>query len=61
MQTEMRTYPGGICETTNTSRRATECDCPTYPENLGPCFRWERGGNGRCAYCDHNEACHDDA
>lgn len=34
------------------------CACPTYPGNLGPCKTWERGGNGRCVYCDHTLLCH---
>lgn len=50
-----------LCDTTQTFRLARDCDCPTYEENLGPCWTWELGGNGRCVYCDHKQKCHDDA
>jgi hypothetical protein len=49
----------GLCEVTSTERfDIGGCDCPTYPGNLGPCAEYELGGNGRCVYCDHTEACH---
>ena len=51
--------PQGLCDTTMTPRFFNEhCKCPTYPENLGPCENWEKGGNGRCVYCDHAVECH---
>lgn len=50
---------GGRCETTLTDRYAVdECNCATYPDNLGPCITFTEGDNGNCAYCDHNELCH---
>ena len=48
----------GVCETTSTPRKACALDCGTYVGNLGPCGTWEKGANGRCAYCDHGEDCH---
>ena len=56
----MTFYPAGVCVTTNTERLAVNCNCSTYPENLGVCKTWERGGNGRCVYCDHEKDCHRD-
>lgn len=53
----MRTYPSGVCATTMTERFAKSCDCPTYPENLGPCADHTVGENGRCVYCDHEMTC----
>lgn len=51
---------GGLCDTTSTYRNPVqECFCRTYPENLGPCKTWERGGNARCVYCDHDLSCHE--
>lgn len=51
---------GGICETTMTKRlRVIDCVCPTYEANLGPCATFKAGSNGRCAYCDHTEQCHE--
>ena len=47
-----------ICDTTMTPRTDKVCDCDTYEGNLGVCLTWELGGNGRCAYCDHEESCH---
>lgn len=34
-----------------------ECGCVDSPD-YGPCHDFELGGNGRCAHCDHAEACH---
>lgn len=48
-----------VCETTMTPRfPRANCECDTYPENLGPCAVFEKGDNGNCVYCDHNEECH---
>lgn len=48
----------GVCATTNTERyQNTDCRCPTYPNNLGPCLNHEQGSNGRCVYCDHELTC----
>lgn len=55
----------------NAAARAKACDCPTYPENQGPCdtskpdmngryLYFEAGANGLCVFCDHTSACHDD-
>ena len=54
----MKHYDAGVCDTTMTTRYETDCDCDTYPENMGVCRTWEAGGNGRCAYCDHEKGCH---
>lgn len=57
-RTEIRTAQGR-CDTTLTERFANSaCQCPTYPENLGPCQTFETGGNGQCVYCDHSQKCH---
>lgn len=49
----------GPCETTGTERfENTNCKCPTYMGNLGPCRTFEEGSNGRCVYCDHEIECH---
>ncbi len=34
-----------------------KCDCAHIHDN-GACRTFERGGNGRCVYCDHDETCH---
>lgn len=47
------------CATTLTERLPKKCLCPTYEGNLGVCRTWEEGGNGRCAYCDHERHCHE--
>jgi hypothetical protein len=52
---------GTLCDTTLTPRyNNPDCDCPTYPDNLGPCnpIHFEVGANGRCVYCDHDYECH---
>ncbi len=49
----------GLCDTTQTERFfAPDCLCKTYEGNLGPCRTFEKGGNGRCALCDHEPSCH---
>jgi hypothetical protein len=50
----------GRCETTQTERYVNAaCTCDTYPENLGPCLRFEEGErSGFCVYCDHGVGCH---
>lgn len=49
----------GLCDTTQTERFSiSDCRCKTYKGNLGPCRTFEKGGNGRCAYCDHEIGCH---
>lgn len=47
-----------LCDTTQTARLCIPCHCDTYDGNLGPCAKFELGGNGRCAYCDHAQSCH---
>ena len=48
------------CETTLTERFEVEnCECDTYPDNLGPCATYLVGINENCVYCDHNEKCHE--
>jgi hypothetical protein len=34
-----------------------DCGCCQVPD-YGACDTFERGGNGRCAYCDHGQSCH---
>lgn len=35
------------------------CDCGCcHAVDYGACPEFEKGGNGRCAYCDHAEKCH---
>lgn len=53
-----RSYPAGVCDTTGVRRYAITCICATYADNWGVCADWERGGNGRCVFCDHEKACH---
>lgn len=49
----------GYCDTTQSARYLNPlCKCPTYAGNFGPCGTFEAGGNGRCAYCDHEGNCH---
>lgn len=49
-----------LCDTTQTPRNPrANCDCDTYPENLGSCDEFEKGQNGSCVYCDHAEGCHE--
>jgi len=49
----------GLCDTTMTERfENKDCVCPTYPANLGPCAKFEEGGNARCVFCDHELSCH---
>lgn len=55
----LKRYPAMVaCDTTGVERVETECVCPTYAGNGGRCLTWEPGENGRCAYCDHTEGCH---
>jgi hypothetical protein len=50
----------GLCETTLTERfENSDCRCPTYEGNLGPCAEFTEGVNGRCVFCDHEVGCHD--
>ena len=51
---------GGVCDTTQTTRRATDvCTCDTYPDNLGPCWTYLKGHETEnCCYCDHEQSCH---
>ena len=50
---------GGVCDTTCAVRFAvTDCQCDTYPDNLGPCSCYVKGAGGACAYCDHDSSCH---
>lgn len=49
-----------MCNTTMTPRLPrTNCECDTYPTNLGPCIQMgELGTEGKCPYCDHLPKCH---
>ena len=42
----------------------TSCDCGCTHiigfNDSGPCRDFEQGRNGRCVYCDHSRACHDE-
>jgi len=33
------------------------CECSHLPDR-GACDNFEKGMNGRCVYCDHDEKCH---
>ncbi len=33
------------------------CEC-CHANDHGACPTYERGGNGRCVYCDHDKDCH---
>ena len=49
----------GLCDTTLTERFwPVNCECDTYPNNLGPCAEPEIQRDGRCVYCDHKPECH---
>ncbi len=49
----------GLCDTTMTERfDIGNCNCDTYPNNLGPCIEFKLGMNNNCVYCDHNKECH---
>jgi hypothetical protein len=38
-------------------QKKCECGCCDVPDH-GACLRFEQGGNGRCAHCDHAKPCH---
>jgi hypothetical protein len=38
-------------------QKKCECGCCDSPD-YGACQRFELGGNGRCAHCDHAHPCH---
>jgi len=46
------------CATTQTPRFRRVCRCPTYLANWGACDECIVGSNGRCVFCDHEQACH---
>ena len=57
----------GRCDTTSTWRLFNpDCKCKTYPQNMGPCVTWCKGGRERCggeytcSYCDHRLECHEE-
>lgn len=41
------------------SKERCACGC-CHAVDYGPCTKYEGGGNTRCVYCDHGEACHAD-
>jgi len=48
-----------LCDTTMTPRNPIDtCVCIERTDEMGPCDKFEAGGNGRCVYCDHEEGCH---
>lgn len=50
-----------LCDTTMTPRNpADTCKCMERTDQMGPCDKFEAGGNGRCVYCDHETRCHPD-
>ena len=59
MDIHVKRVSSPACETTLTERFAVEdCTCDTYPENEGPCAKFEKGASGNCVYCEHDEECH---
>ena len=48
----------GRRDTIQAERYEIDCDCGTYPDNLGPCATFHRGCFNRCVYCDHKIECH---
>lgn len=50
-----------FCDTTMTPRNPVDtCVCIERTDEMGPCDKFEAGGNGRCVYCDHEIRCHPD-